>query len=84
MGRLKAVRRYRLGRDLIPLDLGPEVGCLEGRKVLRPGQVIALTGVPVPGGHEERQAKVESWTVVELGREGTVYRGVCRWLESGR
>jgi hypothetical protein len=83
MGRLKAIRRYRVGRDLVPIELGPDVGCLEGRHILRPGQVIALTGVPAAGGPEERRARVESWAVVELGREGTVYRGVCRWLESG-
>ena len=79
---MTAIRRYRVGPDLTPIELTKDDGCLEGRQILRPGQVIVLAGVPSLLGFEERRALVESWAVVRLGRDGTVYRGVCRWLES--
>jgi hypothetical protein len=74
--------RYRLGRDLTPIDLTPQGVCLEGRPRLRPGHVIELTGVPSVRGPEARQALVESWAVANLGNDGPIYRGTCRWLES--
>ncbi len=80
---MTASRRYRVGKDLMSLESLEEQGRLEGREVLRPGEVIVLADVPSPLGPTERRARVESWAVVELGKNGTVYRGVCRWLESG-
>ena len=82
MGRVTRLRRYRVGRDLTASALTGEDGWLEGRQVLRPGGEIVLVGLPLPLGSEERRARVESWSVVELGRDGTVFAGQCRWLES--
>ena len=83
MDRVSTTPRYRLGRDLIPVDLAPESACLEGRLRLRPGCVVELADVPSAGGPRERYAVVESWSVARLGKNGPVYRGRCRWLESG-
>lgn len=74
--------RYRLGRDLTPIALTLEAACLEGRHRLRPGHVIELADVPSARGPEPRHAIVESWAVARLGKNGPVYRGICRWLES--
>ncbi len=82
MGRLIAVRRYRVGRDLRPLELTDEAGYLEGLSRLSPGEIVELLDVPSSRGLEERRALVESWSVCTLGHGGTVYRGICRWLES--
>lgn len=82
MDRLTSTPRYRLGRDLMPIDLSPEAVCLEGKHRLRPGHVIELADVPSTRGLEPRQAMVESWAVARLGKNGPVYRGTCRWLES--
>ncbi len=76
---MKGARRYRLGRDVIALTVTGEEACLEGRLRLRPGQVITVIDVPVPGGVEERCARVHSWYVARLGKEGPTYRGLCRW-----
>jgi len=54
---------------------------VEGREVLRPGDEIVLWDLPAPLGPGERCALVDSWVVLELGKDGTVYGGVCRWLE---
>lgn len=72
--------RYRLGRDLLPVDLTAEAAFLEGRHRLRPGRVIELANVPSVHGPEHRKAMVESWTIARVGRNGPVYQGVCRWL----
>lgn len=74
--------RYRLGRDLVPIDLTPEAACLEGRQRLRPGHVIELADVPSARGLERRRAVVETWAVARLGKNGPLYRGTCRWIES--
>lgn len=74
--------RYRIGRDLLPVIVTAEAAWLEGRPRLRPGRVVELTDVPSTHGPEDRQAIVESWAVASLGRNGTVYRGKCRWIES--
>jgi hypothetical protein len=82
VGRMTTNRRYRVGRDLTLSELTRGGACLQGRQILRPGEVIVLAEVPSPEGRQERRARVEGWAVVELGKEGTVYRGVCRWVES--
>jgi len=76
------VRRYRIGRDLVTIELCADRALLEGAHRLRPGEIVALVDVPSLQGVEEREATVESWAVARLGNNGTVYRGVCRWVES--
>ena len=75
--------RYRVGRDLLPISVTAEAAWLEGRHRLRPGRVVALTGVPSAHGPQDRHAMVETWAVASLGRNGPVYRGKCTWIESG-
>lgn len=82
MGGMSAVRRYRVGRDLTPVELTRELGHLEGRSRLAPGEIVELLDVPSSRGLEPRRALVETWSVWTLGHGGTVYRGVCRWVES--
>ena len=75
--------RYRVGRDLMAITVTAETAWLEGKHRLRPGRVVELTNVPSRLGPQDRHAMVESWAVARLGRNGPVYRGKCRWLESG-
>lgn len=77
---MNGARRYRLGRDVVALAITEEDVRLEGRVRLRPGQVVTVTHVPVAGGVEERCARVHSWYVARLGKDGTTYRGLCRWI----
>jgi hypothetical protein len=79
---MKTTPRYRVGRDLRAIDLTAEAAWLEGRHRLRPGRVVELTDVPLAHGPRERHVMVESWNVASLGKNGPVYRGKCRWLES--
>ncbi len=79
---MKTAPRYRVGRDLTAIDLTAEAAWLEGRHRLRPGRVVELIDVPSAHGPQKRHAVVESWTVASLGKNGPVYRGKCRWLES--
>jgi len=79
---LIAVRRYRVGPDLIALEMTADAGELQGRPRLSPGEIIELLDVPSSRGLVERRAMVESWSVCGLGHGGTIYRGTCRWLES--
>ena len=78
---MRTTPRYRIGRDLLPVTVTPEGAWLEGRHRLRPGRVVELTDVPSAHGPEERHALVESWEVASLGKNGTLYRGKCLWLE---
>ena len=73
--------RYRIGRDLLPVTVTAEAAWLEGRLRLRPGRVVLFTDVPSAHGPHERRAMVESWEVSSLGKNGTVYRGKCLWIE---
>jgi hypothetical protein len=81
--RIDTTPRYRIGRDLTTVDLADEVACLEGQLRLRPGHVIELVGVPSDHGLRTRRAMVESWSIARLGKNGPIYRGHFRWLESG-
>ena len=74
--------RYRVGRDLMAITVTPETAWLEGKHRLRPGRVVELTNVPSMLGPQDRHAMVEAWAVASLGKNGPVYRGECRWLES--
>jgi hypothetical protein len=79
---MTSARRYQVGRDLRAVAVSDEEVCLEGRPRLRPGQVIVLAPVSASGGCEERQARVQSWFVARVGKDGALYRGVCRWIAS--
>lgn len=69
-------RRYVVGRDVEVIDRSDSEVSIEGRVRLRPGACIEL--------HDERTrlAFVHTWMVVQLGRDGPVYRGRCRWVTS--
>ena len=79
---MKTTPRYRVGRDLRPIDLTADAAWLEGRHRLRPGRVVELTDVPSAHGPHARHAMVESWNLASLGKNGPVYRGKCRWIDS--
>lgn len=79
---MSSTPRYRLGRDLVAIELTPESVLLEGRSRLRPGRLVELVDVPSTHGSDQRRALVDSWSVARLGKEGPVYRGKCRWIES--
>jgi len=75
-------RRHRIGRELMSVSQTTDSVVLEGTVRLRPGEIVALVDVPSGPDLEERRAVVESWAVARLGKNGTIYRGVCRWVES--
>lgn len=79
---MSARRRYRIGRDLVVVEVTEHKALLEGVPRLEPGQIVMLADVPCSQGVEERAATVDSWAVARLGNNGTVYRGVCTWVES--
>jgi len=79
MGGVNGARRYRLGRDVIPLDESAEGVSLEGYQRLRPGQLVTLTHGRGGDGGDERSARVHSWYVARMGKNGTLYRGECKW-----
>ena len=66
--------RITLGRDLRLLEATGDQLWLEGAVRLRPGQLVELCGGWPQGGG---QARVHSWCVVGLSREGPRYRGCC-------
>ena len=78
---MRSTPRYRIGRDLLPISVNAEAAWLEGRHRLHPGRVVALIDVASIHGLRERYAMVESWEVSSLGKDGTVYRGKCIWIE---
>jgi hypothetical protein len=65
------------------LDETDDTVTLEGVTRLRPGQLVEITNGDRESPHIARRVGlVLTWSVVRLGREGTTYRGVCRWQES--
>ena len=82
MDRVSRAPRYRVGRDLTAITVTPEAAWLEGRHRLRPGRIVELANLPSAHGPQHRHAMVESWAVASLGKNGPVYRGKCRWLQS--
>ena len=73
-------QRLYVGRDLhVTAELADGID-LEGRARLRPGLIVDLVW---PAGSSAasrvRRARVWSWTVAGLGRDGPVYRGHCHW-----
>jgi hypothetical protein len=56
---------------------------LEGQTRLAPGQLVELVFTHARSEPSlRRHALVLSWAVATLGKEGPIYRGVCRWRET--
>jgi len=66
-------RRCVLGRDITIVHETEHDVELESVLRLRPGSVIDVCD------HRTRAAHVGAWMVASLGKDGPVYRGVCRW-----
>ncbi|MCC7007293.1 MAG: hypothetical protein IT184_00600 [Acidobacteria bacterium] len=74
-----APTRVRIGSDVKTLGEWPGGIELEGRLRLRPGREVDVvdTGPDAPA--SPRRAVVWSWTVVAVGRNGPLFRGICHW-----
>ena len=77
-------RRLKLGRDLDLVRKTTDGLDLEGPVRLRPGQLVDL----IEADHGEGRgvggrAKVQSWSVVQLGSSGPIYSGHCAWHDAG-
>jgi hypothetical protein len=73
-------QRVHVGRDLHVTEELTDGIDLEGRARLRPGLLVDLVWPSFsssPG--RVKRARVWSWSVVRLGRDGPHYRGHCRW-----
>jgi hypothetical protein len=68
-------QRIHVGHHLRVIDDTGDAIALEGYLRLRPGQIVDL----VLSGAEARRALVLTWAVTRLGRDGTTYKGICRW-----
>lgn len=73
-------RRLQIGDHVrIVSESGDDVE-LESSVRLRPGQsvdIVVERQAASSGG--SRAASVVSWSVTRLGKDGPVYRGLCRW-----
>jgi hypothetical protein len=67
-------RRCVVGRDVRVVTESREDVWVESPLRLRPGTIVDLVG-DVSGA-----VAVVTWMVARLGKDGTVYRGRCRWL----
>ena len=77
-------RRLKLGRDLEVIRHTPDGLDLEGVVRLRPGQVVDLIGSDDgPSGGLAGRARVQCWSVAQLGSSGPIYRGHCSWQKAG-
>ena len=73
-------RRIVVGREVRVTHEGADDVHLEGAARLCPGQRIELIfGSDVTNPSSHRIACVLSWEIVELGKNGPKYRGICRW-----
>jgi len=70
-------RLLHLGRQVRVLEETTADAQLEGAIQLRPGQLVELVGDGRNG--STRVGLIVSWSVARLGKEGPMYRGVCRW-----
>ncbi|GEM_PF-5874776 len=70
-------RRCVVGRDVVLVNESPTEVCIEGRLRLRPGSYIEVCH------GDTRLAFVSTWMITRLGKDGPVYRGVCRWETPG-
>jgi len=71
--------RIQVGRDVRSLGVRSGAIELEGYTRLRPGRPVeVILGTPADP-DTPRRAIVWSWTVVAVGRNGPLFRGVCHW-----
>ena len=73
------VTRVQVGREVHSLGERADGIELEGRSRLRPGHDIEIVLIPATGPPIVRRAVVWSWSVVAVGRNGPVFRGLCHW-----
>ena len=72
--------RLQVGRQLRVVSEALDIVHVEGRARLRPGQVIELLLDTLPGVEARvRRARVLSWSVARLGKDGPTYEGRCQW-----
>ena len=69
--------RLRLGRQIGLLCETDDGVDIEGRVRLRPGQLVEL--VVEDADRPARRARVVSWSVKRLGKDGPTYHGHCQW-----
>lgn len=73
-------RLVEAGGHVRVVAMTPEQIELESAARLRPGQCVDVAvGAGGAATRQVRSAFVVSWAVVRLGKEGPVYRGICRW-----
>jgi hypothetical protein len=77
MAGVVSLRRCVVGRDVRIVSESIDGVWIEGTVRLRPGMVVEVVG------EDSRTAVVLTWLVARLGKDGTVYRGRCRWVEVG-
>jgi len=68
--------RLQLGRDARVLRESDEEVELESRERLAPGRTVIMFRSSNDAG---RVAVVVGWRLVDVGSQGPVYRGCCRW-----
>jgi hypothetical protein len=78
MDRGVACPRLVLGRDLTLVMEREEGVEIEGRGRLRPGRDIEIVRAGGSGA-EARRAEILSWRIVQIGSDGVLFRGFCRW-----
>jgi hypothetical protein len=73
-------RRMQAGERMRVVSERGDLVELESAARLRPGQCIELVlDRSAPPESAGRSAWVVTWCVARLGKEGPVYRGLCRW-----
>ena len=73
-------RRIVVGKEVRVTHESADDVHLEGAARLCPGQQIELIfGSGAASSSSHRIACVVSWEIVELGKNGPKYRGICRW-----
>ena len=81
MDRGLGCHRLLLGHDLVLIREDEQGIEVEGRARLRPGRDVEIVRPEgAPRGGDARRAMVHTWRVARLGHEGTLFRGICRWL----
>lgn len=76
MAGVVARRRFVLGRDLDVVSASGADVVLEGRVRLQPGRTIDVCDADV------KTMVVMTWEIARLGKDGPVFRGRCRGVQS--